>query len=108
MFSQEVKDKNLFNDFGLELVHGAVEIGKVYPIYGMITDLISTEPGNVVAKINTNIIARINISDSDKIETLRNRAFESGIFVSRVTETEPRVEVECKTIIFGKKQPLVS
>lgn len=108
MFSQEVKEKNLFNDFGLELVHGTVEIGKTYPIYGMITDIISTEPGQVVAQINRNIIARINISDSEKIETLRDRAFESGIFVSRITETEPQVEVECKTIIFGKKQAMVS
>ena len=108
MLSQEVKEKNLFDNFGLELVHGEVEVGKVYPIYGMITDLISTEPGKVVAQINKSIIARINISDSEKIETLRQRAFESGIFVARVTETEPHVEVECKTIIFGKKQGMVS
>jgi hypothetical protein len=108
MLSQEIKERNLFDDFGLELVHGEVKIGKTYPIYGMITDIISTEPGNVVAKINKCIIARINISDSEKIETLKQRAFESGIFVSRVTETEPRVEVECKTIIFGKRQEMVS
>jgi hypothetical protein len=93
-----------FEELGLEVAHGEVEVGQTYPIFGMITRLINDTPGSVVAEINYNIVAKMNIPDTAKLELLRERAFEAGIFVSTVTAKEPTVRVDCKTIVFGRKQ----
>ena len=95
---------NAKNEIDLEISHSEVEVGGTYPIFGMITKLNKYEEGSVVAEINYNINAKISLKDGTKLEMLRERAFESGIFISTVTSKEPKVEVDCKTIIFGKKQ----
>ena len=97
-------DDNLFEELGLEVAHGEVEVGKTYPIFGMITRLIDDTPGSVVAEINYNIVAKMNIPDEERLEILRERAFEAGIFVSTVTEIDPTVKVDCRTVVFGRKQ----
>ncbi len=97
-------DNNLFDELGLEVAQGEVEIGKTYPIFGMITKLIDDEPGHVVAEINYNIIATMNIPDKARVEVLKERAFEAGIFFSTVTSKEPNISVDCQTVIFGRKQ----
>ncbi len=97
-------EKDFFDKFGLEVTSGEVEIGKTYPIYGMITKILSDEPGNVIVEINFSIRASMQIPDSTKIELLKERAFEPGIFVSTVTSKEDGVAVDCSTVVFGKKQ----
>ena len=104
MAVQEEKEGNFFEEFGLKVTQGEVEVGNTYPIFGMITRFIDDIPGKVVAEINYNIEAKFNVPDSTKLELLKERAFESGIFVSKVVSKEPVVKVECKTVIFGKKQ----
>jgi hypothetical protein len=101
---KRVGEKDFFEEYGLEVKSGSVEVGETYPIFGMITKVVSDAPGNVVVELNFNILARMNIPDTTRIETLKERAFESGIFVSTVTSKEPAVEVECQTIIFGRRQ----
>lgn len=97
-------DKDFFEEFGLEVASGEVEIGNTYPLFAMITKVISDDPENVVVELNFGITARMSIPDRTRIELLKERAFESGIFVSKVTAKEPKIEVECQTIIFGRPQ----
>lgn len=104
MESTNRSEKNFFEEFGLEVAHGEVELGKTYPIFGMITSIISDKLGEVVAEINYSIKAKMNIVDNVKVDLLKERAFESGIFVCTVMAKEPQVEVECQTVIFGRKQ----
>jgi hypothetical protein len=46
----------------------------------------------------------MTIPDPAKVELLKERAFEPGIFVSTVTLKEPKIEVDCSTVVFGKRQ----
>lgn len=98
------EEEDLFGKLGLHVAPGEVEIGKTYPIFGMITKLISDEPGNVICEINNSIRAKMNVNDVEKVNVLKERAFESGIFVSTVVSKSPGVEVDCQVVIFGKKQ----
>jgi len=100
----ENKDQNFFEKFGLEVSSGDVEIGKTYPIYGMITNLLNETPGEVIAEINFNIKARMAIPDQDKVDILKERAFEPGIFVSTIVSKDGGIEVDCSTVVFGKRQ----
>lgn len=97
-------EENLFDQLGLEVAHGDVEVGNTYPIFGMITRLIDDTPGHVVAEINHSIIANMNVTEASRVEILKERAFESGIFVSTVVQKEPKVEVDCQVVIFGRRQ----
>lgn len=100
----ENKDVNFFEKFGLEVTSGDVEVGQTYPIYGMITKLIDDTPGNVIVEINFSIRANMAIPDQDKVELLKQRAFEPGIFVSTVKTKEPSLMVDCSTVVFGRRQ----
>lgn len=88
----------------MEISQREVEVGATYPIFGMITAIEQHESGDIYAQINYNIRAKLNQLDHSKLEFLRERAFESGIFVSTVTAKGAKIEVDCKTIIFGHKQ----
>ena len=98
------KEGDFFDQFGLELVQGQVELGQTYPIFGMITSFEFDGDEKVVAEINNNIIARFKVSESNIIDVLKEKAFETGIFISTVTAIEPQVEVTCQAVIFGKPQ----
>lgn len=98
------KESNFFEKFGLEVTSGEVEIGQTYPIYGMITKILNDTPGNVVVEINFSITANMAIPDSAKVEVLKERAFEPGIFVSTVRSKGEGIEVDCSTVVFGRKQ----
>ncbi len=100
----ENKDPNFFEKFGYEVKFGEVEVGTTYPLYGMITKILDDTPGHVVVEINFAITANMTIPDMDKIELLKQRAFEPGIFVSTVVHKGPKIEVDCSTVVFGKKQ----
>ncbi|MCB0320373.1 MAG: hypothetical protein KDD60_05550 [Bdellovibrionales bacterium] len=98
------KEPNFFEKFGLEVASGEVEVGQTYPIYGMITKLVDETPGNVVAELNFSIRANMIIPDEKKINLLKERAFEPGIFVSTVRSKDGGIEVDCSTVVFGRKQ----
>jgi len=97
-------EKDFFDKFGLEVVSGDIEVGQTYPIYGMITKIIDDRVGSVVVEINYNIQANLQIPDEEKIQLIKERAFEPGIFVSTVTSKDPKVIVEVVTVVFGRKQ----
>ena len=100
----ENKDLNFFEKFGLEVASGEVEVGQTYPIYGMITKVLDDTPGNVVVEINFSIKANMAIPDQEKVNLLKERAFEPGIFVSTVKSKDANITVDCSTVVFGKRQ----
>ena len=100
----ENKEQNFFEKFGLEVTSGEVEIGQTYPIYGMITKLLDDTPGKVVVELNFSIKANMSIPEAEKINLLKERAFEPGIFVSTVTSKEDGIIVDCNTVVFGRRQ----
>lgn len=99
-------EENFFDKFGLEVAEGNVEVGQTYPIYGMITEFLNDEPGSVVVQLNFSIEAKLSINDADKIQLLKERSFEPGIFISTILSNDEgkNINVECQTVVFGRKQ----
>jgi hypothetical protein len=100
----EKEEQNFFEKFGLEITSGEVEVGKIYPIYGMITKFLDDQPNFVVVELNFNIVAKMTVPEGEKIELLKERAFEPGIFVGKVIENTEKIHIECSTVIFGRKK----
>jgi hypothetical protein len=103
MGDSQVRNENFFDKFGLEVTAGVVEQGKTYPIYGMITKFYNDTPGEVEVELNFKIRAKMTIPDASKVETLKQRSFEPGIFVGTVVSNDEELIVDCSTVIFGKK-----
>jgi hypothetical protein len=97
-------DESLFDRLGLSVKYGEVEVGQTYPIYGMITNFLCDVPGEVTVVVNHNIELAMDIEDDDKIEILKNRTFDPGIFVSTIEQTAPTIKGRCTTAVFGKSQ----
>lgn len=104
MSNNNENEANFFEKFGLQVSSGEVEVGGTYPIYGMITKFISDSPGNVVVELNYSIRATMVIPDTSKVELLRERSFEPGIFISTVTSKDNGIVVDCSTVVFGRRQ----
>lgn len=105
METTKAAEGNFFEQFGLELTAGEVEVGKTYPLFGMVTKFLDTTgTDDVKVEINHHIVAKMFINDPKKVELLKQRAFETGIFISTVVAKEPTLEVECQTVIFGRPQ----
>ena len=104
LMENEGKELNFFEKFGLEVTSGEVEIGQTYPIYGMITKILDETPGSVLVEINFSIKAHMSIPEQAKVDLLKERSFEPGIFVSTVKSKDSGLEVDCSTVVFGKRQ----
>ena len=98
------EQENTHTEASFEVAMGEVEVGRVYPVFGAITKFLDETPGNVIVELNFNIKMHMNITEASKVEILKERAFESGIFVAKAVSTEPMVEMLCHTVIFGRKQ----
>ena len=101
---QRKTNDDLFSELGLAVSEGKVEVGKVYPIFGMITEIVELEGDDVTVEINHQIRARLKIRSEERLEVLKQKAFESGIFVAKILELEPQIQVECQAVIFGRTQ----
>lgn len=96
--------KTLF-DTGFKIDEIKPEIGKTYPIFGILND-VEVENGKIRAIVNTNIRAELIITDENQLKTLMSRIFDTGIFfveIKQLTE-DGFIEGFCSTIIFGKRQ----
>jgi hypothetical protein len=100
--SNENQDKNLFEELGLSVQFADVNLGDSYPVYGTITKFINESPGNIVVLINDQIETTMNLVEEDKIQVLKNRCFDPGIFVCTITQKDPVLKAECSTVIFGR------
>jgi hypothetical protein len=101
---QRKSQDELFSELGLAISEGKVEIGKVYPIFGMITQINECDGEDIKVEINHQIKANLKIRSAERLEVLRQKAFESGIFVAKIISLEPGIEVECQAVIFGRSQ----
>ncbi len=97
------KTPNLLEEYGLEVTAGEVEEGKTYPIFGMVTKILNDIPGEVEVELNFSIIAKMNLPTPAKVELLKKRAFEPGIFLSKILTKSDTMIVDCQTVIFGKQ-----
>ena len=104
VLKMEEKSADFFEKLGLEVAPSEVEIGQTYPIYGMITKILDDTPGQVIVELNFSITAHMMIPEIAKVELLKERAFEPGIFVSTIKTKDSGVVVDCSTVVFGKKQ----
>ena len=103
-------EENFFSKYNLEVGNTDLEDcdeGGSYPLYGMITDFIDDTPGSVSVEVNWNFVLKMNLDDVKKIETLKERAFEPGIFISTLQSKGVAGEMPvftCQTVVFGRKQ----
>ena len=111
----ENKEKNLFEEAGLEVKYSEVEVGQVYPIYGMVTDIIENQGEDLKIVVNWSILLTIYKVSDEKKDLIKGRAFEPGIFLSKITnkidtlvenDVKYSIEGECSTVVFGKKQTI--
>jgi hypothetical protein len=94
----------------LKVVMETCEVGKMYPLYGMITSIESESP-EVVVIINRDIRLRLLIpsDDLEHLNVIKDRVFEPGIFITTITKVEKdlneqyRIEGDVQTVVFGKK-----
>lgn len=93
---------DLLQKYNLKLEPSQVEIGKTYPLYGMITNIINETFEDFTIEVNYQIILKCFVKDANSVNIIKERAFEPGIFVTEITSTEP-VSGNCGTIVFGKK-----
>ena len=76
-------------------------IGQTYSIAGMITAVKQDNGGRIEIEINNELKA--NISDFEDLDSLKAKAFEQGVFLSKVVATEPKVELECEAVFFEEE-----
>jgi hypothetical protein len=105
-------EEDAFKKLGLEITTEPAEnlkVGQSYPIYGMVTKFLSEELGNVIVEVNYSILLTLFIDDIDKVNTIKERAFEPGIFMVTVKEIDTAdpeycIKGTCSTVVFGRKQ----
>lgn len=98
-----MSDNDFFRKHNLTVQTGDVEIGHVYPLYGMVTKIIDETFENFTIQLNWDTTLRCTLKDPGSVETIKSRAFEPGIFVSEITSVKP-LSGNCTTIVFGRKQ----
>ncbi|MCS6893548.1 MAG: hypothetical protein NZO16_03150, partial [Deltaproteobacteria bacterium] len=93
--------KTIF-DIGIKLSEIKPEVGKTYPVFGVLSDL-NFEDSRLVATINDNIKAELIVNDENQIKTLLSRIFDNGIFFVEIKEVceDGSIRGFCSTIIFG-------
>ena len=105
--SYEYQDSQSLSQLGLDLKVGEVEVGKTYWIYGWITKFLSEEPDNLIVELNFSIKAHISVQAPEKVELLKGRAFEAGIFICTITSKEDAILADCHTVVFGKRNSMM-
>lgn len=105
--SFELPESQALNQLGLDLKVGEVEVGKTYWIYGWITKFLSEEPDDLIVELNFSIKAHISVQAPEKVELLKGRAFEAGIFVCTITSNDGAIMADCHTVVFGKRNNMM-
>ncbi len=108
MSDDKKEEKNLFDEYGLQAAWAdadSIKIGETYPIYGMITNIEKYEPDDFRVTINYNIHGKVFCQDPSKLEIVKERAFESAIFITKIEDIrDGNFYGTIQTIVFGKKQ----
>ena len=99
-----MNNENFLSKYGLSVEQGSVKVGETYPIYGMITNILNDQPGEVLVEINFTIKAYLNLTSKEKVELIKSRSFDPAIFVSTVIDLDDsKTVIDCHTVVFGKK-----
>jgi hypothetical protein len=109
-------------ELNLEVATQAVEVGKEYPIFGMITSIAKDSLDNFVVIINYNIKVVILVNNQKNLDIIKDRIFESGIFLTQILaindslndpedliKNPSKIEIfpfegVCKTVIYGTRE----
>lgn len=94
---------DLLQKYNLRIEPSEIQIGKTYPLYGMVTKIIDESLENFTIELNYQITLKCFVKNAQSVDTIKERAFEPGIFVTEITSVEP-VAGNCGTIVFGRKQ----
>lgn len=101
-----MSEDSLFEKLGLEVGAGKVEVGSTYPLFGCITQIIEEEDSNPVCVLNESIKLHMK-PGQELLDTVKDRLFESGIFISEITHvSDEEIVANCLTVIYGRKQKL--
>lgn len=78
-------------------------VGETYPVCGKITAILDEGPGKVAVLLNDSITAYMTLHTAEKVETIKSRAFDTGIFIATVLDSnQGKIVVDCHKVIFGK------
>jgi predicted amino acid racemase len=94
-------------ELNFEFKNVDVEVGKVYPIYGYISNILDSSSDDIILQINDNITLNVKLTDSCTVELLKSRVFEPGIFMTKILNNKDKIIGDCSVIIFGKSNKMV-
>ena len=87
-----------------------IKLDEAYPIYGCITNILEELDRGIVAEVNFNLKIHMLIESNDKIEILKEKSFEPGIFIVKFSSKSDDINDKyilsgtCSTVVFGRKQ----
>lgn len=100
----KMDNQDILTKYGLNSDH-EFEVGSTQTVHGMITKIITDNPGEILVEINFSIKAYLNLSTVEKIEMIKARAFDLGFFVTTtLANDEDGVILDCHTIVYGKSR----
>ena len=94
-------------ELNFEFKNVDVEVGKVYPIYGYISNILDSSSDDIILQINDNITLNVKLTDSCTVELLKSRVFEPGIFMTKILNNKDKIIGDCSVIIFCKSNKMV-
>ena len=115
-----MSEQNVFDKFGLEVKNKEIVLGDPSLVYGRITQILNDTPGEVVVIINRNLKLKLFLEDVERINIIKSRSLEPGIFVCTFDKKNENTTIEergdstedtvflyegvCDKVVFGKKQ----
>jgi hypothetical protein len=83
-----------------------IKVGCTYPFYGAVTEIARIGSNEVRLCVGKQIRLTAFIPDANNYETVKQRAFDPGIFIATVTTLGPdgTVFADCQTMVFGRRQ----
>lgn len=98
------KRLGLMNDEEFEIKNKDVQVGGIYPIYGMITKFLDENEDELEVELNFSIKAKMIVPEEENVQILKKRSFEPAVFVSEVLSKDDGICVKCNTVVFGKQK----
>jgi hypothetical protein len=109
------------DDEKFQIGYAKTEVGQTYPIFGMLTDLNENPDMSFLTDMDTTMLGKqffqIEVNkqiilfvpsrednNQELVDTLKNRMFDTAIFISTILENDPVVIGYCSTVIFGKQE----
>ena len=111
--TKDDKEPLTFQDLGMELQWSEasqLQIGQQYPMMGAITKILSEDLADVKVEVNHNIEISLNVASAENLDMLKRKSFETGIFITEITELDLdnpdpkayKIKGRANAIIFGR------